>query len=229
MSSYYVGVNSAGQPIAVPTGAPLGFYAGSIVGATPIVPTMSNSTTNSTTATTVNTVANQMLELAALHNSLLVNGQLIGTGQGDDTSSPNPTTTVKRPWLDEPDGSVPFDPEIAVAMGAEVTPVQHVIVTLTVPQGYDGVIKGFNWNFTGGGFVQGDGSLQAQILRNGIPVRNYDNILTERGSYEVARPISPLRIYSLDVIQLVVNHLSNGLLSGNLLGGFVGYFYPSAS
>jgi hypothetical protein len=224
--SYYVGVDAYGNPVAITTGAMSPNLAGSIVA--PQVPV--GTIPNSTNASSTNAVANNLLELATLHNTLLVGSALIGTGQGDGTTSADPTTTIKRPWIDEPDGAVPFDPEIAVALPPAATiPTQYVIVTLTVPQGYDGVIKGFNWNFTGGGFVQGDGSLQAQILRNGVPVRNYDNILTERGTYQTARPISPLRIYSLDVIQLVVNHLANGLLSGNLLGGFVGYFYPSAS
>lgn len=226
-TSYYVGLDVYGNPIMIPTGAPSPSLAGSIVGMQ--MPTLGTNLSD-TTANSVNQQANQLSELSALHNTLLVGGQLISTGTGDNTSAPLPTTTVKRPWIDEPDGAVPFDPEYSVALPPGATiPHTYVVATLTVPQGYDGVIKGFNWNYTGGGFVQGDGSLQAQILRNGIPVRNYDNILTERGSYETARPISPLRIYSLDIIQLVVNHLANTILSGNLLGGFVGYFYPSAS
>jgi hypothetical protein len=231
-TSYYVGVDTFGNPIAVPTGAMTPNVAGSNLGPANIATALQSlfpqvPATNSTNASTVNQTANQLLELAAMHQLLLVNQQAIATGTGDNTVSPLPTSTVKKPWLDAPDGSVPFDPEEAIVLG--VVGTTTVVVTMTVPQGYDGVINGFNWNFTGGGFVQGSGDLQAQILRNGVPVRNYDNILTERGSYEIARPIAPMRIWSNDVIELVVNHIANGLLSGNLLGGFVGWFYPNAS
>ena len=42
-----------------------------------------------------------------------------------------------------------------------------MVVTLVVPDGYDGVINAYSWNFTGGGFAQGGGDLQAQVLNNG--------------------------------------------------------------
>ena len=75
-----------------------------------------------------------------------------------------------------------------------------------------------------------NGSFSAQILNNGAAVRNYDNILVQKGTVEIPRPISPLRIYSGRTYQIVINHLANALLNGNLVNaGFVGYFYPSMS
>lgn len=175
-----------------------------------------------------NNVANELNELANLHNTLLVNNLLVSSGTGNDTAAQQPTYTVKRPWLDMPEGGVPFDPQESVTIDTTI-PSQTVIVTLVVPDGYDGVINAYSWNFTGGGFVNGDGSLQAQILNNGAAVRNYDNILTEKGTPAIPRPISPLRIYSGRTYKLVVNHLGNPLLNGNGIGGFSGYFYPSMS
>jgi hypothetical protein len=67
----------------------------------------------------------------------------------------------------------------------------------------------------------------AQVLRDGSPVRNYENIVVEKGSVAIPRPIAPLRIFSGQTINLVVNHVSNILLNGNMVGSFVGYFYPS--
>ena len=51
----------------------------------------------------------------------------------------------------------------------------------------------------------------------------------EKGTIAAPRIISPLRIYSGRTYQLVVNHLANGLLAGNVIASFVGYFYPNAS
>jgi hypothetical protein len=175
----------------------------------------------------LNNAANDLSELAILHNQLLTTGKLIITGTGGDTA-PLPTySTVRRPWLDAPEGAVPFDPQTAVALGAVGTIV--TVVSLTVPDGYDGVINAYSWNFTGAGFVEGSGDLIAQVLRNTAAVRNYDNILVEKGTIAQPRPISPLRVYSGQIISLTVNHVANPLLVGNLVASFVGYFYPSAS
>lgn len=180
-----------------------------------------------TNTVSLNQQANGLLELANLHNTLLTQNQLVCSGTGDNASAQMPTTTVKRPWLDSPEGSVPFDPQIAIAL--PVVGAVATVVTLVVPDGYDGVINAYSWNFTGGGFVQGSGDIQVQILRNGAAVRNYDNILVEKGTIASPRAISPLRVYSGQIMTLVVNHVANALLSGNIIGCFSGYFYPSMS
>jgi hypothetical protein len=180
-----------------------------------------------TTTGGLNQQANGLLELANLHNTLLTQNQLVCSGTGDNASAQLPTTVVTRPWLDSPEGSVPFDPQLAVALPAVAG--STVVVTLVVPDGYDGVINAYSWNFTGGGFVQGSGDIQVQILRNGAAVRNYDNILVEKGTIAAPRPISPLRVYSGQILTLVVNHIANALLNGNVVGCFSGYFYPSMS
>ena|ERR1035437_4620200 len=180
-----------------------------------------------TSTVSLNQQANGLLELANLHNTLLTQNQLVCSGTGNDASAQLPTTVVTRPWLESPEGSVPFDPQISVALPAVAA--KTTVVTLIVPDGYDGVINAYSWNFTGGGFVQGSGDIQVQILRNGAAVRNYDNILVEKGTIAAPRPISPLRVYSGQIITLVVNHVANALLSGYIIGCFSGYFYPSMS
>ena len=182
---------------------------------------------NVTNTLTLNQTATGLAEVASLHNSLLTTNLLISSGTGSDPNAQQPTTTVRRPWLEAPEGAVPFDPQISIALPGVGTTA--TIVTLTVPDGYDGVINAYSWNFTGGGFVQGSGDLVVQVLRNGAAVRNYDNILVEKGSIQQPRNISPLRIYSGQVISLVINHAANALLNGNIIGCFSGYFYPSAS
>jgi hypothetical protein len=180
-----------------------------------------------TNANSLNSYASAMNELALLHAALLTNGQLVASGTADVSGSNLPTSVIKRPWLEEPDGSVPYDQAQVAALPAVAGTV--TVVMMTVPTGMDGVINAFSWNFTGGGFVQGSGDIQAQLFRNGAAVRNFDNILIEKGTIQTPRPISPIRVYSNQVITLVINHLNNGALNGNVVGSLVGYFYPAQS
>lgn len=175
----------------------------------------------------LNNTATALTDLASQHQTLLGTQQLIATGTGSDPSAQNPVNTIRKPWLDAPDGSVPFDYETVAALPA--IGASAVVVSFTVPDGYDGVINAYSWNFTGGGFTEGSGDLQAQVLNNGAPVRNYDNILVEKGSTAIPRPIAPLRIYSGRTYSLIINHIANNLLTGNIVGSFVGYFYPALS
>lgn len=214
-------LGNMGTPFGYPAVLPMG---NQVSGAVPYGMTDSTAVTGQFS---LNQQAVSLQELSALHNTYLVQGQLISTGTGADTSAPLPTTIVKKPWLDAPDGTVPFDPQTAVPLG--VVGATVVAVELIVPDGYDGVINEYSWNFTGGGFVQGDGSLKAQVLRNGAAIRNYDNILVEKGTIAHARHIAPIRIWSGDRIQVTVNHVSNVLLDGQVVASLVGWFYPSAS
>lgn len=172
--------------------------------------------------------ANNLSELAALHNTKLGKTFAINTGTGDNPVMQTPTTIVKRPWVEEPDGSESYNQYGRATLPIVGGPVATV-VTVIVPDGYDGVIKSFSWNFTAGGFIQGSGDLVAQLLRNGVPIRNYDNILVETGTIALPRPISPIRIYSGQVITLTVNHVANVLLVDDIVGSINGYFYPSMS
>jgi hypothetical protein len=175
-----------------------------------------------------NQVTNDLSELATLHNTKLSVLFGINTGTGDSAAMQMPTTVIKRPWIDPPDGSLSYDEHgkgtLPIVGGTVATIVQFV-----VPDGYDGVINAFSWNFTGGGFVNGSGDIIVQLLRNGAPIRNYDNILVEAGSIGTPRPISPIRIYSGQVITLTINHFANPLLVDDVVGSIQGYFYPSMS
>lgn len=137
----------------------------------------------------------------------------------------NPTTYFpKRPWIDEPDGSVPFDQQNGIALGVIGTSL--VVLDMIVPTGLDGVIK-FISNNVAFPFNEFSGDLQWQILRNNAAIRNFDNILNQKGTIAQGRPVSPIRIYSGDRIQYIVNHLANVALNGQVICSLNGYFYPS--
>jgi hypothetical protein len=166
-------------------------------------------------------VAASLQTLANLHKTSL--GPIV-TGATIDPVITPPSLIVKRPWIDEPDGSSSYDFQNGVALPA--AGAMATVLQFTVPDGNDGVIKWFAWNFTGGGFVQFSGDIVVQLLRNGAAIRNYDHMINERGSLQFPRQISPIRIFANQVITMTV--LNNSvLLTGNVVGDLSGYFYPN--
>ena len=92
-----------------------------------------------------NSVAQQMSNLAMWHLNRIGNtGMLAAPPEGTSTqplgSVPNPAATQRRVWLDEPPGSVPFDEQAAIPV-PPADGLDHVVLTFTVPVGFDGVIK----------------------------------------------------------------------------------------
>ena len=172
--------------------------------------------------------AQGLTELAALHGTLLANLGDISTGNQGTSVRELPTSIVNRPWVEPPDGSVPYDQAGSVALPNVGDPAV-VVTQYVVPDGYDGIINAYSWNFVGGGFTDASGDIVVQVLRNGAAVRNYDNITVQKGTVGIPRPISPIRVFSKQLIQIIVSHPNNPLLSGNVVGSMVGYFYPSKS
>jgi len=215
MQLYYVGYDAIGNPILIPyTLVPASSY--TEIGVDPAV-----QGNEGVAPFQGNVVAGGLDELAQLHQSTLANKEGIASGTSDPD---NRRTLVRKPWLDAPDGSIPFDPELAIALPA--IGANQVVVSHEVPEGYDGVINAYSWNFTNGNFVDGDGSIVAQMLRNGTPIRNYNNITVQKGCIQIPRPIAPLRIFSKQVISIVIFNVSS-ILSGNIIASLVGYDYPS--
>jgi hypothetical protein len=174
------------------------------------------------------TSSQSLQELAAMQQEVLgVRGFLFAYEQattGGNLLGAN--GMVLRPWIDEPEGSVPFDEQDGVtlpAVGAGFTIVQR----FQVPLGYDGVIKYLSNNFLGGGFVDFSGDIVWQILADNRPIRNFNNIRANKGTTGIPRPVSPIRIYSGQVITYVVNHVANVALAGQVVCSLTGYLYPS--
>lgn len=177
-----------------------------------------------TDGTTLNQVAVSLQSLATIHMTSL---GAIATGEPTSNLVPRipETLTIKKPWIDEPDGSQSFDYQNGTALPNVGSTA--LVLSFVVPDGFDGVIKWLGWNFTGGGFVQFSGDIVVQILRNNAAVRNYDNIINEKGSLQFPRRVSPIRIFANQVISMTVSHPTNGTLVGDIVGTLSGYFYPN--
>jgi len=135
------------------------------------------------------------------------------------------TTVTPEPWGNYPTGRLPYDQGGAIDLPAVGT--ESTILTFQVPTGYDGVATWYSLNFTGGGFEQGSGDIVWRIYRNNVAERNFENILTERGSLQVPRPIANLQLFSRDLIKITVTHAANVLLNGKVVGSIAGYYYPN--
>lgn len=99
---------------------------------------------------------------------------------------------------------------------------------IKVPVGYDGVINSYGANFTGGGFVDGSGDLVWRISRNGVPIKNFEYILTERGDPNQPIPVNYIRVYSGDKIQFLINHAANvALNTGYIICDLGGFWFPN--
>ncbi len=164
-------------------------------------------------------------ELSAMYyNTLGVNSFL--ASKADSLASLGTQVTLK-PWIDEPEGSVPFDEQNGIALpliGAGDT----VVLTFVVPIGYDGVIKWLSNNFLGGGFVGFSGDIVWRLFADNKTIRNFSNIQAEKGTPGIPRQISPIRIYSGQTITYTVNHVANVALNGQVVCSLVGYIYPTA-
>ena len=100
------------------------------------------------------------------------------------------------------------------------------VVDFTVPEGRNGIIARFGNVFIGAGFADFSGAIQWQLLLDGVPVANYENILASLGSTANPSPVSSIRIKENQRVQLVVNNISlatGGAMSGGRIGG---WFYP---
>lgn len=132
------------------------------------------------------------------------------------------------PWIFPPPGYESFDLTGAIATPAvSVTP--STVVTLNVPQGWDGVVLRIANVFIGTGFQEASGDLTWGIFINGNqPVRNYGQIITTFGSVAYPREISGFIVRAgQSVVYNVIN--ANAALTG---GTFIyctlsGYFWRS--
>lgn len=171
--------------------------------------------------------ATELTGLAELNTKLIGNTGILGQPLANDQGAPlEPPLFVRRPWLDPPSGFFPFDEQNGIALPA-VGAGDTVVLTFVVPEGYDGVINKISNTYTAGGFVGFSGDIIWRIVANGKPIPNFQNIRNEKGTTQQPREISPIRIYSGQVIQYIVNHAANIGLVGNTICSLTGYYYPN--
>jgi hypothetical protein len=154
-------------------------------------------------------------EQYSLHNELLE--AIHGSAGGGEA-------VVQPPWILPPANWVSFDPAAYVAIPAVGN--QAIIVDFRPPDGMHGIIQRIANVYVGGGFQEGQGNINWQILLEGAPFRGYDNIVASMGSVAQPSVISGIPIKEGQRVQLVTNNIAI-VVAGQLVGGRLsGYFYP---
>jgi hypothetical protein len=138
----------------------------------------------------------------------------------------NPAWTSRRVWKDEPPGSIPFDEQASTALPLATLGVDFVVLQFQVPYGFDGVIRWISNNLLPEGTFT-PGALVWKILVNRRAVRNFANITQEKGTVFQGREVSPIRIFSGDIVQYTVDQPIGSTLTGTVVVSATGYYFPS--
>ena len=162
----------------------------------------------------------QLNFLATLQQQLTKSVQQPELIKGTHSDASNPTVA---PWVYMPDGGFPFNTPGTINTPASPSAWTDVI-NISVPNGYDGVIKRVVNRYNGLGFVDGSGALVWQILRNGQAVRGYNNILSQLGDFGTGE--TQIRVGSGDVLQFQVQNVSLATSGTQIICYFGGWFYP---
>jgi hypothetical protein len=134
------------------------------------------------------------------------------------------TPVILPVWLFPSVDSESFDVSSGVTLPAVAA--QGTVVSFQVPEGRNGIIARFGNVYIGSGFVDYSGALQWQLLADGVPIPNYNNIIASLGATNNPSPVSSIRVKENQTISLVINNMSlvvGGASSGGRIGG---WFYP---
>lgn len=177
----------------------------------------------------LNPVAMDLANLAAWHQQRIGQMGLLAVPPEGAIAQPlgmpaNPAATSRRVWVEEPPGSVPFDEQASYALTGAVAP-EVTILTVTVPAGFDGVIKWISNNvLPEGSFTPG--ALTWSIKVDKRPYRNFGIITQEKGTIAQGREVSPIRVFAGDIVTYNVTEVTGGL-TGTTVVSLTGYYYPS--
>jgi hypothetical protein len=140
------------------------------------------------------------------------------------------TSTV--PW--EPDyGALPPGSEPFRRVGSIVTPTpgDTLVVSLLVPNGYDGILTGLFQFYSGSGFFQGAGDILWRVKANLRYIWNFGAVPFALGLPTFPMPLTEGELLLSDqVLSYIVNvpNLSGNIQVGGsrIVCGFFGFFWP---
>lgn len=128
------------------------------------------------------------------------------------------------PWLFPPANAIAFNEVNYINLPPSGTTA--TILSFTVPDGMNGVIKWIGNNFVGAGWIEGSGSVIWRVAADDAFVRNHENILASLGSPASPSETALIRILEHQTIQLQIDNISV-VIAGQLVGGRLsGWYYP---
>ena len=199
---------------------------------TPATPILPNLVVQRKGFQQLNTAGLQLANLAAWHLVRIGNTGMLSAPPEPATtqaigSVPNPAAVRRSVWVEEPPGAVPFLEKAAIAVPA-ATATDFDILSFVVPQGFDGVIKWLANVFNGpNSILPVPSPLIWKIMIDHRPARNFGNITQQNGTAAFGVQISPIRIFSGQLIEFTVQQVIGGTVTGTTVASLSGYYYPS--
>ena len=139
-----------------------------------------------------------------------------------------PFAVRRAPWLDLTPGGEAYiflnPQQIVIGAIASVT----TVITFQVPKRKNGNIEWIANQIIGGQGLEGTGLVKWQILLDGVPAKNYDNIPATIGTMSNPADLreSPIRIFENQVVALVLVNIAFNPNQQVLLGMLRGKFWP---
>lgn len=138
------------------------------------------------------------------------------------------------PW-DDTFGAIPPEAKPFLRQGGIVTPTtvsgDNSVISFRVPTGWDGLLSGFYFNYSGAGFTQGSGDIIWRIQCNQYFLKDLSNT-----PYLLGDPVNPVPmtegkvLFSGQLVRAIVNvpNLSGMIQIGNstVYAGLLGFFWP---
>jgi hypothetical protein len=137
---------------------------------------------------------------------------------------------VSDPWITPPPNS-----RILQQVGALDLPADGVnnslVLSFYVPVGYDAVISGVTFAFTGTGWLDGSLDLVGRVGINRRSAEDLSNVIVSLGSPQQPFPLGPggLRLQSQELVQCYVSVSADAslrLTPGKVIWGISGWYYP---
>jgi hypothetical protein len=139
-----------------------------------------------------------------------------------------PIAVRRAPWLDLTPGGeayIELNPqEVDIGVLGSVT----VVLTFQVPKRKNGNIEWIANQIIGGQGLEGTGLVKWQILLDGVPAKNFQNIPATIGTMSNPADLreSPIRIFENQVVSLVLVNINFNPNQQVLLGMLRGKFWP---
>lgn len=150
----------------------------------------------------------------------------VGTYAAGESLVPAPVE--QPPWVTKPSGGQDFiEPNIA-SVALPVIAAEVTVVTFTVPLGQNGVIKRMANQYVGGGWTEGNAALIWRLEADGVPIRNFENIIFTIGTTNTPQDFGDggIRVFENQVIALIARNAAIAVAGQLLLGSLAGWYYP---
>lgn len=163
--------------------------------------------------------------LATIELGYLINQTIKTIGSGKVFGASRRDENVSLPWIIEPAGSRPLNYKGTspnnIALGSTVD-----VLSLTIPQGFDCVVKRLQLYYNGGGFVNNSGSFVITFLVDNSPYYNFESVTAEIGAINTLEEINGMRFYSGNNVTVQVTHVNDAALTESWICKLNGYYYP---